>query len=273
MTIGQFFKKYPNLEIEILLEHVLRKDKTYLFSHLHHPISQTENHRLNALIHRRLKGEPIAYLVGYKYFHNFKFKVSRATLIPRPETEQLVEMALEYVNNKPGPLKILDLGTGSGCVAISLMKMLNLQKGGVINKECTAVDISLAALRIAQYNAKLHKVKLNFVHSDLFKNVPGKYNLILANLPYVPYDYYTKAPDLSFEPKIALTDESNEGNIYKYFLNQAKNKLAPPACILLEIDPGLKDIIFEQCNFYLKPSKITFHKDLNQLIRFARIEL
>lgn len=254
MTLREILKKYSAIEIEILLEHVLKKPKEFLFMHPETKLTAAQLVKLDGYIKRRIKGEPIAYLVGYKYFYGLKFKVTKDTLIPRPETEWLVDQVIKLGAGK----KILDMGTGSGCIAISIAKN--------IKTHIHAADISSGALSIAKQNAKLHHAKVMFFKSNLFSNLPYKYDFIIANLPYVPVaDYKKLKGNLKHEPKSALTDGTKTGDkIISNFLKQAKDHLNPGGKIFLEIDPS------QIKAFVGYPAKI--YKDLKHLDRYAIID-
>lgn len=192
-------------------------------------LTALQQKKFEALAVKRKKGVPNAYLLGYKYFYNLKFKVTPDVLIPRPESEWLVEKVLELCNTRP-KAKILDVGTGSGAIAVSIAK----------NSKATvsALDISSKALSVARTNAKLNKVNVSFIKSDLLKGVKGKFDIIVANLPYVPISDYKKLrEDLKYEPKHALTDSTDEFNLIVEFISQLPNHLNPNGIALLEIDP------------------------------------
>ncbi len=262
MTITEALKKYKQMEADLLLGHVLKQDKEFLYLHPNKVLTKTQELNFEQLAKQRLKGMPIAYLLGYKYFYGLKFKVTKDTLIPRPESEWLVENSLRIINAKlkrPGVkgLKILDVGTGSGCLAISIRKQFPGSKIKV-----TAMDISSKALAIAKANAKTQKVQIKFIKSDLLKNVTGKYDLIIANLPYVPIrDYRKFYPNLKHEPKLALTDGSSDFKLIDKFLKQVSKHLEQRAVILLEVDPKF----FKQ----RKDMNWRVVKDIRGLDRFA----
>ena len=288
MTVKDALVTYPKVEADLILEHILNKPKEFLYTHPNNKLNPTQEKTFKSLIKRRQKGEPIAYLLGYKHFYGLKFKVTKDTLIPRPETEWIVEEVLslchsrldrESITKKNGfrialrgfrndkNINILDMGTGSGCIAISLAKHLKSAK-------VTASDISSNALRIAKTNAKTHKVKINFLKSNLFAQLgQKKFDIIIANLPYVPLNDYKKFLDaLKFEPKLALTDGTNNFIVYKKFFEQVDKHLSETGKIFLEIDPASKTYLSTYTKKYLPKRKIKFFKDLNKLIRYVIIE-
>ena len=205
MTIKEAleFDNY-SLEAEVLLCYVLKKDKSWLYSHQFNILSSDRTRRYQKLIVRRKEGVPTAYLTHSKEFFGLNFYVSESVLIPRPETELLVEGALKFRKRRP---KILDVGTGSGNIIISIAKN---RKG-----DFYASDIAAESLKIARKNAAKHKVKIKFYKSDLFKNLPQiKFDLIIANLPYL-WNNYPK-----FEPRTALDGGKNGLKIIENFFKQ-----------------------------------------------------
>lgn len=290
MTISQALKKYFRLEAEIFIQYILKKPKEFLYLHPEHQLNQNQGRRLKRLVERRLLGEPVAYILGYKDFCGLKFKVNKAVLIPRPETEELVDRIKNYVlgiKNTERKFSILDMGTGSGCVAVTLAKQLSS-----INFQfsITASDISEKALKVAKENANnilksySHTLeygsKLKFVKSDLFGRIDGKFDLIVANLPYVPLKYLRKFTEdknlsptspfssLRFEPPHALTDGGSSYALYEKFFKQAPSFLEPNGIIFLEIDPPSKKRLKEWAEKYLPDFKTSFYKDFNGLHRF-----
>jgi release factor glutamine methyltransferase len=249
MTIRQAITSFPKIETEIILGHILKKPREFLYTHGEKKLTPTQEKLFKQLAKRRTDGEPIAYLVGYKYFYGLKFKVTKDSLIPRPETEWIIE----YILNKPlQESSILDIGTGSGCIAVTLKK--HLPKSRI-----TAVDISKKALRVAKQNAQSHKTKVTFIESDLFFKVTGTFDIIIANLPYVPAKDYKKFfTDLKYEPKNALTDGTNTFEIYKRFLQQVSSHTTPGTIILFEIDPLAKNILPKYVKQFLPTAKITY---------------
>src|SRR3989344_9539144 len=158
MTVGGALKKYHNIEIDLLLAFVLKKSREFLYLWPNHRLTQKQTNRLTRMVQRRIKGEPMAYILGYKDFMGHRFAVNKDVLIPRPETEEIVERILNKelgIRNKKS-IRILDVGTGSGCIAISLAKELSIKNYEV---SITASDISEKALVVARQSAKMHKVK------------------------------------------------------------------------------------------------------------------
>jgi len=224
--------KTASLDALILLSLVLKKEKEYILTHPEQGLIKNQQKQFLSLLEKRSKRFPLAYLTGEKEFFGYEFLVNKSVLIPRPETEQIIELALKNVkeNKKIKTWKILDIGTGSGCITISLAKEL---KRLHLDYKITASDISASALKIAKTNAKnLKTKKIIFIRSDLFKNINGKFNLILANLPYVKKCEIEN--ELKFEPILALEDK----NQIKKFLTLAPKFLEKNGLIIYETKNG-----------------------------------
>ena len=202
-------------------------------------ITLEQAERLNNILLRLRTGEPVQYILGYTEFYGLPFKVNSSVLIPRPETEELVEWVLTSVDKSQPEINILDIGTGSGCIAISLKK--NLSKAQV-----SAIDISTGALDVAKQNAVLNEVEVKFIEADILN--PSNFNLqpvieiIISNPPYVTlYDksqMHTNVTD--FEPHTALfVPEDNPLLFYKAIADFAVEKLKPNGLLFLEINESL----------------------------------
>lgn len=270
MTIKEVIKKYRNIdETELFLSHLLKCSKEDLYLDPNRPVNQGQIALLESMIKQLNKGQPVAYILGYKYFYNLKFKVDSSTLIPRPESEWLVDKALEFIKGHPQKkLNVLDLGTGSGCLAISLAKHTN---GALI--KITASDISKKALEVAKSNARTHKVRVNFVYSDLLEKLPDNYDLIIANLPYVPITDFNKFhANLKHEPLSALTDGTDNFILYEKFSKQLKNHQHLPSMVIFELDPKTKPALEDFYKQYLPQASLTFYKDLQGLWRYAILQ-
>lgn len=262
-------------EPELLLGHVLRRPKEFLFLNPEFRLTSTELDSFNRLAEKRQAGVPFAYLVGYKYFYGLKFKVNKNVLVPRPETEWLVDRALAIVKSRKSiksKVSILDVGTGSGCIAISLAHSLTTNDSRLTTK-ISASDISASALKVAGQNAKTHKVHVNFIQSDLFKNIPGKFDIIIANLPYVPQGMYELLfHNLKYEPKVAITDGGEVWDIYKRFFTELPKHITKNGIALLEIDDGSKSDMQKMIKKILPGWQAKFSKDLGGLWRHLELQ-
>lgn len=188
----------PRADAEYLLKHVLKKDLFWLRVHEEVRLAEPDEQRFNELLRRRLHGEPVAYITGTRGFWSLDLQVNTSTLIPRPETELLVEFALEKLPLDQ-PLRVLDLGTGSGAIALAVKTERPVST-------VTAVDASQPALDVAAANADRLELDIELLHSDWFSALQGRqFDLLLANPPYIaPDDAHVGQGDLRFEPLSAL---------------------------------------------------------------------
>ena len=169
----------PELDSELLLSKALNKKREKILTNLKKEINKKQLDKFNLYLSRRKKKEPIAYILGFKYFWKYKFIINKSVLVPRPETEQIVEETLNYLSDNESK-KILDIGTGSGCIIVSILKERSKCKA-------IAIDISSKALKVAKTNAKIHHLenKIKFINIDIDKFNYNKYDLILSNPPYI----------------------------------------------------------------------------------------
>ena len=208
-------------------------------------------------------GEPVQYIVGNVNFYGFTFKVDKRVLIPRFETEELIENTLKYID-KNKELKIIDLGTGSGCIAITLKKILP-------NSLVTAYDTSSDALEVALENAKLNKVNINFINQSM-ENIEGTYDLIISNPPYIAYDEEIEEIVKKNEPSSALYADNNGLYFYEVILKQASNHLNKNGVIAFEIGQTQAKDIIKLINQYLINWEYKVIKDLSGLDRIIIIK-
>ncbi|MDQ0285023.1 release factor glutamine methyltransferase [Desulfofundulus luciae] len=232
------------LEAEVLLAHVTGMDRVGLYREAGRLLTREEEEKFQELLQRRAAGEPVAYLTGCREFMGLSFRVTRDVLIPRPETELLVEVALELLAGGAVPgeerLFLADVGTGSGAIAVSLAYYLD--KGTIY-----ATDISPAALALAAENARRHRVsgRIIFLAGDLLSPLqkilsPGSLSLVAANLPYIPSAAVGQLmPDVArYEPHLALDGGCDGLELYRRLVPQARELLAPGGYLLMEIDPS-----------------------------------
>jgi release factor glutamine methyltransferase len=230
----------PSLDASLLLAHALATTRERLIAAGNEPIPDGGYGAFLRLIERRLSGECVAYILGKKEFRGLDFMVSPAVLVPRPDTEILVEAALAGIDGIPPPVRALDLCTGSGAAAIAL-------KHERPPADITASDISEAALEIAKINAArllgntgadAHALHITFIKSDLFENIPERFNLITANPPYIPSDEIDRlAPEVRMEPRTALDGGRDGLALIRRIIAEAPRRLFPDGSLLLEIDP------------------------------------
>lgn len=216
----------------ILLAHTLNQSKSWVLSHSEYEPNTQEIDTLQRRLTQLLEGFPLPYILGEWDFFGRSFYVTPDVLIPRPETELLVEKALQQTQSLKKPW-IVDVGTGSGIIAVSLAAEL---PGSTV----LGVDLSLAALRLAQRNAqRLVQTKVSFLQSDLLAPLTGPFDLICANLPYIPRTTLETLPVSRWEPRLALDGGESGLDIILRLLKQAQTRLAAAGTILLETDSSL----------------------------------
>lgn len=229
ISIHKVLGQNPERETEILLGHVLEKSRAYLFAHSEELLTPQQLETFQYFMAQRAQGIPIAYLTGQREFWSLNLKVNRHTLIPRHDTELLVELTLAFIPNQPDTY-ILELGTGSGAIALALAKERP-------NWQVIACDISLEALQIAKENAQSHGIKnIRFYQSDWFGNIPQRqYHAIVANPPYIAEnDLHLHQGDLRFEPRNALVSSQEGLADLQYIIEHANEYLLADGKLLLE---------------------------------------
>lgn len=236
-----------SLDAEVLLADVLRMRKTELYLKIETALKLEDERRFWERLHRRADREPVAYITGQKEFWSLDFVVVPEVLIPRPETELLIEVALDYLKalTTKTPSNILDLGTGSGAIAVSLAKER-------LEANICAIDVSLSALEIARVNGERHVGvgRIKFLQGDLFEPVRAEKNgfdLIVSNPPYIRTgELSTLAPDIrNWEPRTALDGGVDGMDYYRRIVREADHFLAPAGAIVLEISPELSQAVVD----------------------------
>jgi release factor glutamine methyltransferase len=224
----------PRLCAEVLVAHALSAERTYLYTHDEKAITDEQYQILENGIYERASGVPVQYIVGRQEFYGRDFLVNPAVLIPRPETEYVVEAVLE--TNPPAGSRIIDVGTGSGCIAITLA----LEIPG---SQVFAADISEYALRVALENAARLQARVRFVNMDLLEAVFGEFEFVVSNPPYV------RAGDLAslqrevreHEPHVALFSSGDETDIYRRLIASAAQRLKRGGRLIMEIGIGMEE--------------------------------
>ena len=233
----QFFKdkKFdsPRLDAELLIAHGLKIERIQIYLKFDQPLDETQLQVCRDLVKRRIQGEPVAYILGYKEFFGERFIVNPNVLIPRPETEHVVEAALDWAKDKTKPYKILDLGTGSGCIGLTLLKKLP-------NAQLTSVDISGGALEVAQQNAAQLKVesRVQFVQGDALEKETSlpKFDIIVSNPPYVAAESVHLEENVKkFEPASALFAEDAGLKFLKNWSEKYRTHLNSESIMLMEM--------------------------------------
>jgi len=255
------------LEGEILLKHLLEIDRTQLFSNPDVELDAGQEIILKQLLERRVKGEPSAYITGHREFYGLDFNVDRNVLIPRPETEILVEKAIELARRHKLN-SIVDTGTGCGTIAISLAIHLPHVK-------IYATDISFAALEVAASNCKKHRVsgRIILLQGDMLGPVPEAVDLIVANLPYVKISDLSCSGPLSHEPATALNGGPDGLDKLKQLFSQADKKLKPGGYVLAEIGQGQAISLTDFIKTEFPEAYISVHNDLAGIERVIEFRL
>ena len=284
--------KFSNNEELLLLSKASQKTKEWLLAH-------PEYKNFWALLKYKYylrkfhKGIPIAYILGYKDFYNLDFLVNKYTLIPRPDTETLVDATIDEISNIQFPISntmLIDVGTGTGCIPITILKRLQDLKN--LKIDAIATDISKCALKVAKKNAKKHNIEINFLHGDLLSPILQFCNsacrqagfaifksiVITANLPYLKVEWWKNEPSIQYEPKSALVSDDETGlYLYDKFLQQIQTLqyliFNIQYLILLEIDPRQSSEIFKLIQKYLPEASIEFIKDLSGFDRVVKIKI
>ena len=271
------------LEAEVLTRHVTGIDRAVFYAHPDRIITDHETQQLAILVSRRCQREPLPYLLGRWEFYGLDFMVSPSVLIPRPETEILVEQALLFAQSSAAKkrglatttdgthqFRILDVGTGSGCIAIALAK--HLPQASII-----ATDISTEALVVSRQNVEKHNLQnqVRLIKCNLITARSGTFDLIVSNPPYIPD---AEVPSLQqevsrYEPKIALAGGSDGLGIIKRLLKQAANITAPDGAIMIEFNPPQRAALISIAHSILPGATCKVIKDLAGLDRLLVVEL
>ena len=224
----------------VLLQHATGKSRTQILAFDETEINEKVRLKLTALLDRRLKGEPIAYILGEKEFWSLPLNVSEGTLIPRPDTEILVEkasqIALEKLEENPSHFRILDLGTGTGAIALALASELSLicQKKA-IQLDVIGVDLMPDVVKLAQSNAEKNQLDVQFLQSRWFEHVEGQFDIIVSNPPYIDEtDEHLSQGDVRFEPRSALVAGENGLADLRHIIEQSPRYLKDSGYLLLE---------------------------------------
>lgn len=227
--LGQVQKQDARLSAEVILAHVLGVDRTSLFRDDTKVVSSEETTKFLTLIERRADHEPVAYLVGEKEFYSLPFYVDSSVLVPRPESELLVDLALEKLKDRPNG-HLLDVGTGSGAIAITLKKHLP-------HFEVFGSDVSGKSLAVARKNGVRHDVEITWMQSDLLRGVGGTFDAIVANLPYIPEGdiKHLNAVVRDYEPHVALDGGCDGRELIGRLISEAKSHLRDGGWLFLEV--------------------------------------
>ncbi|MCL2341723.1 MAG: peptide chain release factor N(5)-glutamine methyltransferase [Firmicutes bacterium] len=243
--LNEYGIQEPILKARILLAFVINKDKEYLIVNEDEELSNEEKAAFKQAAARLLKGEPLQHIIGVQEFMKLKFMVNKNVLIPRPDTEILVEEVIHILQKTVGVvhcatrLQILDLCTGSGAIAVSIAKYAE-------NVNILGTDISQEALDVAKQNAEKNNVKIEFIESDLFENIKGKFDVIISNPPYIEKEEMKKLDaEVQKEPVIALDGGEDGLDFYRRIISEALKYLNPEGYLCLEIGYNQKETVMQ----------------------------
>jgi release factor glutamine methyltransferase len=244
----------PRLDAEVLLAHSLGMRRLDLYLKFDRPLTEPELATYRELVARRAKGEPVAYVVGHKEFMGLEFAVTPAVLIPNPDTEVLVQRAVEIAREAGRPLRLADVGTGSGCIAIAIAHYAP-------NVDVVASDVSPDALEVAAQNVATHGLgdRIQLVCGDLMAPFAGSFDLVCANLPYVAAGT-ALAPEVVAQPAKALFAEASGSALVTRLLAEAPARLNPGGRALAELDPSIAALAVDAANRTFAGHRI--HSDL-----------
>jgi release factor glutamine methyltransferase len=244
----------PRLDAEVLLAHALGLRRLDLYLKFDRPLTEAELAGYRALVARRAKGEPVAYLVGHKEFMGLDFVVTHAVLIPNPDTEVLVQRAVELAREAGKPLRVADVGTGSGCIAIAIAHYAP-------NVQVVASDVAPDALEVAALNVAAHGLsdRVELVCGDLMAPLVGAFDLVCANLPYVAAGSVL-APEVVAQPARAIFAEDHGSALVTRLLAESPDRLNPGGRLLAELDPSIASTAVDGANRHFAGHRI--HSDL-----------
>lgn len=255
----------PALDAELLLAYILRKPREHLFTHPEKQLTTAQAIRFSRLVTRRQKREPIAYILGHKEFFGLEFTVNKQVLVPRPETELLVEEVIRLLSGKTHP-KIIDIGVGSGAIAVALKHSLPKAK-------VYGTDYSRKALEVARKNARKQKTAITFKYGSLLSPFPKvQFDCIVSNPPYLT-SQELKNPDLHFEPRAALFGGRGGIEVYKKLLSEVPAHLIPGGSMFLEIGSTQSKSLISLVKKVLPNAWIQIKKDLAQRDRILIVTL
>ena len=253
----------PMMEARIMLAYILNVSTSYLVANSNYVLESHQIQALDQMVVRRCNREPLAYITGIKEFWGLNFVVDRNTLIPRPDSEVLVEATLNFAKELTKTIKILDLGTGSGCLLLALLHELPNSSG-------IGVDQSLEAIRVAQYNANQLQLsnRVQFIQDDWANSVNEQFDIVITNPPYIKItDIHNLAPEIKiYEPHLALFGGTDGLECYRKLLPRAYQILTDQGRLFAEIGQGQEDAV-NAIATHSKFELVKQHKDFRGIIR------
>jgi len=268
----------PALDASVLLARIMERPRSWILTHPELTLTDEQQKQLDTSLSRLQNGEPFPYVLGRWEFFGLEFEVTPDVLIPRPETELLVEKAIAWLQKKPTKRNVADIGTGSGAIAVSIAV-------NVPNLNILATDISANVLQVAKRNAEKHGVsgRVEFVECDLLPESkaegqksdlrPLTFGLVCSNLPYIPTNTLKHLPIYQREPTLALDGGEDGLDIFRKLLNIVPDWLAPNALVLLEIESTLGEQTMQLARQHFPHAQINLHQDLTGRDRLIEIQL
>ncbi len=255
------------LYAQVLLAHILDKDRAWLLAHGDYALTDPQAADWDKAVNRVAAGEALPYVIGEWEFYGLKLKVTPDVLIPRPETELLVDIALAWLRANPTRRRAVDVGTGSGCIPVALA-------ANIPDLQITATDISPAALAVANANVERYKLEdhIALKQTSLLEGLPGPFDLICSNLPYIPSERLPVLEVSKREPWLALDGGPDGLMLIRPFLQQAATALATGGLLLAEIDASLATAVIDLAKGHWPHAKIEVRNDLTGLPRLLVVE-
>jgi len=257
-----------SLDAQVLAAHILKQSRSWILAHNTEQLDKNSETALNEALSQLLKGKPLPYLLGHWEFYGLDFTVTPDVLIPRPETELLIEKALDWLKGHPDAHRAADIGTGSGCIAVTLAKHCP-------GLQVTAVDISPTALNIAAQNAAKHDVskQINFIQGDLTTPLSGQFDLVCSNPPYIPSHKLPGLAVTKHEPALALDGGPEGMDAIHPLLADLPRILAPDGLLLVEIEATLGEAVIDLAHELIPQYHACVLPDLAGLPRLLCIKL
>jgi release factor glutamine methyltransferase len=246
----------PLADSQVVLGFFLQKPRAWIIAHPEQPLTPEVQLHFSRAVNRLASGEPLAYVLGRQEFFGLEYIVAPGVLVPRPETELLVEVGLEWLQARPARRRAVDVGTGSGCIAISLANR-------VPDLSVVASDLSMAALHVARQNIHKHRLveRVLPLQADLLPPVSQQFDLVCANLPYIPSHTLHGLPVSRHEPVLALDGGLDGDLLIERLLKTARASLQPGACLLLEINNEQGSLVCGKARGYFPEAQVTLLQD------------
>ncbi len=256
------------LDAQVLVAHHLGKPRSWVLAHPEATLTGSEYKVILHSSQRIEQGAPLPYVIGHWEFYGLDFIVTPGVLIPRPETELLVERAIRWLKHHPHKRRVVDVGTGSGCIGVSIAHHVSAA-------QVVLADISAKALKVARSNAEKHGLlgSVETQRSNLLAALGGHFDLVCANLPYIPTQALESLPVAKSEPRLALDGGQDGMKLFARFLEQTKRQLDPGGLLLFEIDPGQSSHVLHLVHKFFPAEKVRILQDLAGRDRCVELEL